>query len=308
MALSYREHSKKNNSFEKLKEEVNKISSKSSGSNNDDRFWYPEVDKAGNGYAVIRFLDSPRNEDMPFIRIWSHSFKGPTGLWYINNSLTTIGKTDPVGELNTKLWNESTDDNSPSRKQAREQKRKLTYISNILVIKDSATPSNEGKVFLYKFGKKIFDKIKEKTDPQFEDEKPMNPFDMINGANFKLKIRNLDGYRNYDKSEFDDVSPLSNDDNEIDRIWSQAHSLQQFIAPDQFKTYDELKQRLNTVLNGDNARKNDEDDDREEIVTRSSAAPSVGKTASAPRMKAASSDDEDDDLSFFKKLADDDDE
>jgi hypothetical protein len=302
MTLSY---SSKSSSFEKLKAEVNKLSA-GNERKKDDRFWYPDVDKAGNGYAVIRFLDSPPNEDMPFVRIWTHGFKGPSGSWYIENSLTTIGKQDPVSELNSKLWNESSDDNSPQRKQVRNQKRKLTYIANIYVVKDSANPSNEGKVFLFKFGKKIFDKIKSKMDPEFEDEKPMNPFDLMNGANFKVKIRNVEGYRNYDMSEFDSAGALSKDTDEIDRIWNQCYSLQAFLATDQFKTYDELKEKLHRVLSGDTAlaARKTEEEHEEPIATRPAAAPSVGKTAEAPRATAAKS--KDDSLSFFEKLAEDD--
>ena len=303
MALSYRELSSKSSSFDRLKQEVNKMASKTEHKK-DERFWYPNVDKAGNGYAVIRFLDSPANEDMPFVRLWNHGFKGPAGQWYIENSLTTLGKTDPVSELNSKLWNESADENAPGRKQARDQKRKLTYISNIYVIKDAANPENEGKTFLYKFGKKIFDKIKEKMDPQFEDEKPMNPFDMIKGANFKLKIRNVEGYRNYDKSEFEEASSLAEDDDEIDRLWKSCYSLQAFLAPDQFKSYDELKAKLNKVLSGGGY--DNEDTSRVETTRRAESAPSVGRTASAPRSPSASSVDKDDSLSFFEKLAEDD--
>ena len=302
MALSYRELSSKNaTSFERLKQEVNKMSSKTD-KKKDERFWYPNVDKAGNGYAIIRFLDSPNNEDLPIVRLWNHAFKGPTGQWYIENSLTTIGKVDPVSEFNSKLWNESSDDNSPGRKQAREQKRKVTYISNVYVIKDSANPENEGKVFLYKFGKKVFDKIDQKMHPQFEDEKPTNPFNMISGACFKLKIRNVEGYRNYDLSEFDAASPLFTDDDEIDRVWKSCYLLQPFLAADQFKPYEELKAKLNKVLSGENSR--DEDSNRNAKPYRAEAPPSVGRTGSAARTPtAAAVSKREDSLSFFENLA-----
>lgn len=300
MTQSYRALSSKNSSMDKLKSEMTKMSGEKA--KKDERFWYPNVDKAGNGYAIIRFLDAPQGEDMPFVRIWTHGFQGPGG-WYIENSLTTINKVDPVSELNSSLWNESTDDNSPGRKQARAQKRKLTFIANILVIKDSANPENEGKVFLYKFGKKIFDMIKEKTDPQFEDEKPLNPFDMINGANFKVKIRNADGYRNYDKSEFDEPSAISTDDDTIDKIWSQCYSLQAFVAPDQFKSYKELSERLTRVLNGSPKRETEDTQRSEAAPARPAAAPAAGKVADAPAVaptaKAKTS------LSFFESLAED---
>jgi len=305
MALSYRELSSKSSSFDRLKQEVNKMASKTENKK-DERFWYPNVDKAGNGYAIIRFLDSPRNEDMPFIRLWTHGFKGPAGQWYIENSLTTLGKTDPVSELNSKLWNESSDDNSPGRKQAREQKRKLTYISNIYVIKDSANPENEGKVFLYKFGAKIFDKIKQKMDPQFEGDAPMNPFNLVNGAALRLKIRNVEGYRNYDMSEFGEVAAISQDDDEIDRLLNSCHSLQAFLAPDQFKTYDELQSKLTKILVADSRNGEDYGYQAEtENKPKRDSAPSVGRSASATRQPTASVNDS---LSFFEKLAKDDDD
>ena len=235
----------KNNSssmFDKLTQEVTKLNNVEYGG--DDRFWYPDVDKAGNGYAVIRFLPAPGDEDVPFVRIWTHGFKGPTGQWYIENSLTTIGRPDPVGEMNSKLWNMSTDDDSPSRKQARNQKRKLGFVSNVYIIQDSLNPENNGKVFLFRYGKKIFDKINEAMNPQFADEAKMNPFDLWNGANFKVKIRNVEGYRNYDKSEFGERGPLSDDDRALENIWKQCHSLQEFLKPENFKSYDELKLKL----------------------------------------------------------------
>lgn len=235
-------------SLEKLTQELAKLNTQSEGKGADDRFWYPAVDKAGNGYAVIRFLPAPGDEDVPFIRMFEHGFKGPTGLWYIENSLTTIGQSDPVGELNSKLWNESTDDNSPGRKQARAQKRKLNFISNIYIVQDQSNPENNGKVKLFKFGKKIFDKLNEAMNPQFADEKPMNPFDLWEGANFKLKIRTVEGYRNYDKSEFAAPEPLFDDDKKLEAVWKSEYLLQPFLASDNFKSYDDLKARLNKVL------------------------------------------------------------
>ena len=201
--------------FDKLTSELNKLNSTvPQGSSDDDRFWKPDVDKAGNGYAIIRFLPALAGEDMPFVRIWDHGFQGPGG-WYIEKSLTTFNKPDPVSEMNTKLWNSGIESN---KEIVRKQKRRLSYFSNILVVKDPTRPENEGKVFLFKYGKKIFDKINEAMHPQFADEKAVNPFDFWDGANFKLKIRQVEGYRNYDKSEFDSVSAISNDDDEIKRI------------------------------------------------------------------------------------------
>ena len=212
----------------------------------DERLWKPEVDKAGNGYAVIRFLPAPDGEDLPWAQVWSHAFQGPGG-WYIENSLTTLGKKDPVSDLNRELWNSGID---ADKETARKQKRKLNYYSNIYVVKDSANPQNEGRVFLYRYGKKIFDKIMESMQPAFEDEEPVNPFDLWKGADFKLKITNVAGYWNYDKSEFDRPGTLGGfEDNQLESIWNKEYSLAAFTADDQFKTYDELKDRLDSVLN-----------------------------------------------------------
>jgi hypothetical protein len=290
-------------SLERLTKEINKLANKEQGSSSDDRYWQPEVDKAGNGYAIIRFLPAPVNEELPWVRIWNHGFQGPGG-WYIENSLTTLNQPDPVAEMNSKLWNSG---NDKDKEIARARKRRLSYIANIYVVKDPAHPDNEGKVFLFKFGKKIFDKINEKMNPEFEDEKPTNPFDLWAGANFKLKIRKVEGYRNYDKSEFEEPAPLLDDDDDMEAIWKGEHSLAELVAPDKFKSYDELKRRLEKVLSEPNgsARKSEEDDDIpfERSVARPAAAPAVGKTA-APAKKPKVEDD--DDLEFFNKLAEDD--
>ena len=292
-------------SLERLTKEINKLANKEQGSSSDDRYWQPEVDKVGNGYAIIRFLPAPVNEELPWIRIWNHGFQGPGG-WYIENSLTTLNQPDPVAEMNSKLWNSG---NDKDKEIVRARKRRLSYIANIYVVKDPAHPENEGKVFLYKFGKKIFDKINEKMNPQFDDEKPVNPFDLWAGANFKLKIRKVEGYRNYDKSEFEDSAPLLEDDDDMEAIWKGEYSLAELIAPDKFKSYDELKKRLDKVLsepNSDGRKFNSKEDDDipfERPAPRSTAAPAVGKTAAAPK-KAITEDD--DDLEFFNKLAEDD--
>jgi hypothetical protein len=219
----------------------------------DNRFWKLEKDKAGNGSAVIRFLPRAEGDELPWVKVFSHGFKGPTGRWYIENSLTTLGQNDPVGELNSKLWNESSDDNSPGRKQARDQKRRLHFISNILVISDPKHPENEGKVFLFKYGKKIFDKIMNKAKPTFEDERPVNVFDLWEGANFKLRMRNVEGYPNYDESVFADPAPVASSDEQILSVVNKQYKLAEFIDPKNFKTYDELKQKLEWVLSGDAA-------------------------------------------------------
>lgn len=308
MSLSFAEMKKSRQAtLDTLTKELTKLQT-SGSSDEDNRFWQPTVDKAGNGMATIRFLPPAAGEDMPFVRVFSHGFKGPTGLWYIENCLSTIGKNDPVNEYNNTLWNSTTDDASPARKQVREQKRKLNFISNILVVKDSTNPANEGKVFLFRYGKKIFDKINEAMNPQFEDEKPMNPFDLWEGANFKLKIRQVEGYRNYDKSEFEAPAPLSDDDDYLESIWKSEHSLAAFLDASQFKSYDELKAKLSRVLALDgaagarNSRAEDNESwDREE--------PRQQRAAQAPRQETASgsfANDDDDSLDFFKNLANDD--
>ena len=265
----------------------------------DDRFWKPSVDKAGNGYAVLRFLPAPEGEDLPWVRYWDHGFKGPTGQWYIENSLTSIGQTDPVGELNSRLWNSGTD---ADKETARAQKRRLHYVTNIMIVSDPANPENEGKVFLYKFGKKIFDKIMDVMQPSFQDEEPVNPFDFWAGANFKLKIRNLEGYRNYDKSEFESVSVLSDDDAKLESIYGNLNSLQEFVDPKNYKTYDELKAKLMRVL-GEQAESGAPT--MAQMAQVNEPAPAPMETM-APVTAEEVSMDEDDTMSYFAKLANDD--
>jgi len=292
-------------SLEALSAELTKLSGNQESKGADDRFWTPTVDKAGNGYAVIRFLPAPPNEDVPFIRMFDHGFQGPTGLWYIENSLTTLGKQDPVSEYNSKLWNSSTDDKSPERAQARKQKRRLHFVSNIYVVSDQGNPANEGKVFLFKYGKKIFDKLNEAMNPQFEDEQAMNPFDLWAGANFKLKIRQVEGYRNYDKSEFDKSKPLLEDDEDLENVWKGEHSLKSFLDPSNFKSFEELQGRLLKVLDDAQTPKNKVARAEEEDLpwAREDAAPKF-KESAAPKVSASTDDDEDDDLmAHFKSLA-----
>ena len=213
----------------------------------DDRFWRPEQDKSGNGFAIIRFLPPVDGEEVPWVKVYNHAFQG-TGGWYIENSLTTLGQKDPVSEMNNQLWNSGLESD---KDLARQRKRKLTYIANIYVVSDPANPQNEGKVFLYKFGTKIFEKIQEAMKPEFNDEEPINPFDFWKGANFRIKIRKVGGYTNYDKSEFDSQTVLFDDDSKLEKIWKSQHALTPFIEPSNFKTYDELKSRLNEILGGD---------------------------------------------------------
>jgi hypothetical protein len=263
----------------------------------DNRMWKPEVDKAGNGYAIIRFLPAPQGDDYPWARYWDHGFQGPGG-WYIEKSLTSIGGQDPVSELNSKLWNSGLESDKDI---ARKQKRRLHYVSNVLVVSDPAHPENEGKVFLYQYGKKIYDKMMDVMQPQFQDEQPVNPFDLWEGANFKLKIRNVEGYRNYDKSEFDKPTPVANgDESELESIYNKCYSLKEFTDAKTYKSYDELKAKLERVLGGSAPRTTAEHVELDE--TRS--APIVGKSAASAFTPAVASDDEDDDtLSYFSKLA-----
>ena len=286
----------------KLVKEVEKMNNNGSSSG-DERVWKLECDKSGNGYAVIRFLPAPNGEDLPFVKLYSHAFQGPGG-WYIENSLTTLGQKDPVSELNTTLWNNGTD---AGKELARKQKRKLTYIANIYVVKDPANPSNEGKVFLYKFGKKIFDKLTAAMQPEFEDEEAIDPFDFWQGANFKLKAKNVAGYRNYDSSEFARPDALLDDDDAMEGIWKKQYSLAELVAADQFKTYDELKKRLDYVLGNKGTPRYQDPDDLDEDNTRGSLEEEVATrevvTATASR-SASVDEDEDDALSYFARLAD----
>ena len=285
----------KKSNFQDLLSKAENLNKSETKSGPDERLWKPEVDKAGNGYAVIRFLPAPDGEDLPWAQVWSHAFQGPGG-WYIENSLTTLGKKDPVSDLNRELWNAGAE-GSPQRDQARKQKRKLNYYSNIYVVKDSANPANEGRVFLYRYGKKIFDKIMESMQPAFEDETPVNPFDFWKGADFKLKITRVAGFWNYDKSEFAEASTLGGfNDKELEALWNEEHSLAAFTADDQFKSYEDLKFRLESTLKGNYTKPVDAETAYEEVE----AAPTP--VASAP----ASVNEETDTLSYFAQLAKDD--
>jgi hypothetical protein len=282
---------KQSGNLDKLAKAIEQLNSAESPSK-EDNFWKPEVDKAGNGYAVIRFLPAPGvdgDDGLPWVKIFNHGFQGPGG-WYIENSLTTLGQKDPVSEYNSQLWNSGIDAN---KEVARKQKRRLSYIANIYVVEDPKNPENEGKVFLYKFGKKIFDKINEAMNPQFEDEKAVNPFDLWAGANFKLKIRKVEGYQNYDKSEFESPSVLGGfDDDKLEQIWKKEYSLKEFLLPENFKSYDELKARLDKVLGVDGSAPVPRT-----TVEQAKAAPAARK-ATMPETT-----DDDDDLAYFSKLA-----
>jgi len=282
----------------------------------DERLWKPTVDKSGNGYAVIRFLPPINEESIPWVRYWDHGFKGPTGKWYIEKSLTSIGQQDPLGEANSKLWNTGLEED---KQLVRQRKRRLHYVSNIYVISDPANPENEGKVFLYQYGKKIFDKIMDMMKPEFQDEEPVNPFHPYEGADFKLKIRNVEGYRNYDKSEFAVPGPLlGGDEDELGKVEKAIHPLYEFIDPKQYKSYEELKQRLDLVLGTDSGNSVSVQEGTEASPMREASGPQTYNSdpngmfsdqekaadpVSPPAATNNEGDSEDDTLSYFAKLA-----
>ena len=303
---------------EKLVKQVEKMSTPTNGGA-DERLWKPAMDKTGVGSAIIRFLPAPDGEDVPWAKMYTHAFQGPGGSWYIENSLTTLGQKDPVSEFNRGLWNSGSDQD---KETVRKQKRKLSYYSNIYVVKDPANPQNEGKVFLFKYGKKIFDKILNAMQPEFDDEDPINPFDFWQGANFKLKIVKKDGYWNYDKSEFDRVAPLLDDDDALEAIWKKEYSLAAITAADQFKSYEDLERRMNYVLGlsktsspvQSRAVMEQEDElesytqtpSREErVMEELEESYSRAKSPSLPKISQDDDDDDDSALSYFQKLAED---
>ena len=290
----------RNSDFSKITGEFEKIANPQTETKSygDDRFWKLEGDKAGNGTATIRFLPRVEGDELPWVRIFSHGFQGPTGKWYIENSLTTLNEQDPVGELNTKLWNSGSEAN---KEIARKQKRRLSFIANVLIVSDPKHPENEGKVFLFKFGKKIFDKIMDKARPTYEDEQPVNVFDLWEGANFKLRMRKKDGYTNYDESAFQDPSAVSEDEDKLLSFVNGQHKLSEFTDRKNFKSYDELKKKLEEVLSGDSfagksAAELAEDEDRPVAQ-----APKI-ESKSAPKMPEITDDDEDV-MSYFTKIA-----
>ena len=292
--MSFADLKKKSGSFEKLQAELDKVNNPVT-SFGDDRFWKPELDKSGNGYAVIRFLPQPTGEDLPWVRIWSHAFKGPGG-WYIENSLTTLNKKDPVSEYNTELWNSGLESD---KETARKQKRILKYYSNVLIVSDPKHPENDGKIFLFRYGKKIHDKLAEVINPQFEDETAYDPFDFWKGANFKLKVRKVDGFWNYDKSEFDGSSEVfDGDEGKLEELYGKLYSLTQFLKEDNFKSYDDLKSKLNRTLTGSGVQG---------TVEKFTPTPKAVSSAPVETTTPASSDEgEEDTLSYFAKLADED--
>ena len=307
---SLKKQSKLGSLTEKLVKEVEKMNTGSGGA--DDRFWKPEMDKTGVGSAIIRLLPAPEGEDLPWVKMYSHAFQGPGG-WFIENSLTTLGQKDPVSEHNRELWNSGSE---KDKETVRKQKRKLNYYSNIYVVKDPLHPENEGKVFLFKFGKKIFDKILNAMQPEFEDEEPMNPYDFWTGANFRLKIRKVEGYWNYDKSEFDKPSPLLEDDDALEALWKKEYSLSAIVAADQFKSYDDLQKRLNYVLGQKSAARAVAEQEEvyesyvqtptkeDKVVEELEESYRKSKSPSLPVVNSSDDEDEDDALGYFQKLVD----
>ena len=305
--MSFASLKSKSGKFAKLTQQIENLS-KPQGRGPDERLWKPEVDKSGNGYAVIRFQPEPDGEDLPWAQVWSHAFQGPGG-WYIENSLTTLNQKDPVGELNRTLWNSGLD---ADKDTARKQKRKLSYYSNIYVVKDQLHPENEGKVFLYKYGKKIHDKIASAMQPQFEDETPINPFDLWKGANFKIKIQTIGGYWNYDKSEFDSPSVLADlDDDSLEKVWKSQYSLKEFTDAKNFKSYEDLSSRLNLVLNKSSrpvVQSNEEDENLVPLdspVVKADPIPTKTKGFGA-KIEEIEEKGDSPDLSYFAALANED--
>ncbi len=295
-----KKQSKAGSLTDKLIKQVEKLNDK--GNNVDDRIWKPSVDKSGNGYAIIRFLPEPEGCDLPWTRVYTHAFQGPGG-WLIDQCLTTKDQKCPVCEHNSQLWNSGSDAN---KEIARKQKRRLSYYSNIYIVSDPANPENEGKVFLYKYGKKIFDKIQEAMKPEFADETAINPFDFWSGANFKLKIRRVEGYQNYDKSEFDKPSALFDDDDKLEKVYGMEHDLNEFVAPDKFKSYEDLKKRLVYVLGLNQPQKRVDPEVAEEEANwereRSGDYSTPTPTPEPVVASSSDSDDEDESLSYFAKL------
>tara|TARA_Y100000034_G_C6817429_1_gene367887 strand:- start:52 stop:966 length:915 start_codon:yes stop_codon:yes gene_type:complete len=301
--MSLSDLKKSNSNFDFLQKELEKIANpekEKTTYQEDTRYWRAAVDKAGNGYAVIRFLPAIEGEELPWVRVFSHGFQGPSGRWYIENSLTTLGKSDPVSDANNELWNSGSEAN---KELARKRKRRLNYISNILVVKDPANPENEGKTFLFKYGKKIFDKINDVMFPAFADEQAINPFDFWKGANFKLKIRKVEGFTNYDKSEFEGITELfEGDDDKIEAVWKAEHALQQFVDPSNFKPYEELKKKFDEIIGNTSASA--VSNVTETVLEHAEKFGPAGGADDIPIEQPVSTDEKSDDaMSYFKKLA-----
>jgi len=296
--MSFQNLKRNKDLISKLVNEAEKVGGGGDNKNKygDDRVWKPTVDKVGNGYAEFRFLPAPEGEDLPWVRYWDHGFKGPTGQWYIEKSLTSIGQQDPVGELNSTLWNSGHDED---KETARRQKRRLHYVSNIYIVSDPGNPANNGKVFLYQYGKKIFDKIMDVMQPSFQDETPMNPFDFWEGGNFKLKIRQVEGYRNYDKSEFASASVLYEDEAKLETIYNMMHPIGEWADPANYKSYDELKKKLDMIL----ARTSSPTMAQQSQLGEETAAAPMKELQPVTAAEMPAADEDDDTLSYFAKIA-----
>ena len=300
--MSLSDLKKSNSNFDFLQKELEKIANpekEKTSFQEDARYWRAAVDKAGNGYAIVRFLPAIEGEELPWVRVFSHGFQGPSGRWYIENSLTTLGKSDPVSDANNELWNSGSEAN---KELARKRKRRLNYISNILVVKDPANPENEGKTFLFKYGKKIFDKINDVMFPAFADEQAVNPFDFWKGANFKLKIRKVEGFTNYDKSEFEGTTELfEGNDDKIEAVWKAEHALQQFVDPSNFKPYEELKKKFDEIIGNTSGAVSNV---TETVLEHAEKFGPAGGANDIPIEQPVSTDEKSDDaMSYFKKLA-----
>ncbi len=299
--MSFANLKRSKGSIDKLVAAADAAGGQKQDSRGDDRIWKPTVDKVGNGYAVIRFLPAAEGNDLPWVRYWDHGFKGPGGQWYIEKSLTSIGKEDPVGEMNGLLWNSGRDED---KTLARERKRRLHHVANVLIVSDPGNPANEGKIMLYKFGKKIFDKIMDSMQPEFADEEPVNPFDFWDGADFKIKIRQVEGWRNYDKSEFARPGPVPGSDEDLEKLYNGLHDLREFTDPANYKTYEQLKEKLHRVLGTSAPMATKDSVSLDEV----SSAPSMPTAAAAPMSEpvtaeAIAEDGEDDTLSYFARMA-----
>jgi len=295
--MSFANLKRQSGNLDKLAAAIQTLNASSEASDSRDNYWKPEVDKSGNGMATIRFLpasEADGEDELPWVKVFSHGFQGPGGQWLIDNCLTTKNQQCPICEHNSTLWNSGIEAN---KEVVRKQKRKLSYVSNIYVVSDPKRPENEGKVFLFKYGKKIFDKITEAMAPEFADETPINPFDLWKGANFKLKIRKVEGYQNYDKSEFESAEPLLDDDDQLEKIWKSEYTLKDLVSDKEFKSYDQLKSRLDKVLG-----LNGEDVPAKTTVEQMKSLPKkpvVDESQVMPEI-------EDDDMAYFSKLAEED--
>lgn len=277
-----------------LKQEV---SGEKKQNGTDERIWKPKMGQDGTGYAVVRFLPGVDSNKTPWIKMYDHAFQGPSGKWYIENSLTTIGQKDPVSEYNSKLWNSGLESN---KDVARKQKRRTSYMANVLVLKDPSDPSSEGKVKIFRFGQKIFDKVMTALQPEFEGDTPLNPFDMFEGANFRIKIKMVGGYWNYDSSDFERPSPLSEDESKLESIFNAQHDVHEFIDPSKFKSYDELSEKLHMVLDEVTSPVSTP------VIPVAKAAPVAAPVPAAAKVTAETSttDDDEDIEAYFKSLAD----